>query len=181
MTGYCTRKIREFYRREEGTISVEFVIMAPLVFTVFLTSIELGLYAKRQMWLDRGLDIAMREVRLNTNNIPTHDEMKVTICRNAAFIPDCVESTKVEMFPVDPRDFTGLDPQVDCVDRLQPISTQDPPNYISGQEHDLMVVRACVKFTPIFPTTGLGFHYVKDGAGQAFMSASSAFVQEPGQ
>lgn len=182
MTRKPNFSLRQFRREEDGQIAIEFIIMIPLIFTIFLTAVELGLYTKRQMWLDRGLDIAIREVRLNTQNIPSHDEMKQTICTNAGFIPDCFNSLKIEMVPVDPRDFSALTTGIDCVDRSQPISSQEDPNYKTGQEHDLMLVRACIKFYPIFPTTGLGFELVKNGdaAGQSMMSAMSAFVQEPG-
>ncbi|MEM9578791.1 MAG: TadE/TadG family type IV pilus assembly protein [Pseudomonadota bacterium] len=171
--------VRRFCGDESGQIAIEFVIMTPLIFTIFLTSVELGLYSKRQMWLDRGLDIAVRQVRLNTGNIPSHDALKQTICVNAGFIPDCVDSLKLEMAKVNPRAFAPLDPTSDCIDRSLPIASQDPPAYQRGEDHELMILRACVKFDPIFPTTGLGFQFSKDNAGQAFMTAMSAFVQEP--
>lgn len=169
-----------FWRDEDGQVAIEFVIITPLLFTLFMTAMELGVYSMRQMWLDRGLDIAVRQVRLNTSNIPTHDALKDTICVNAGFLPDCQNSLKLEMIRVDPRSFSTLDGDVDCVDRSLPIASQEDPNYITGNEHDLMMLRACVKFTPVFPTTGLGFAFDKDGAGQASMTAMSAFVQEPG-
>ena len=172
--------LRSFRRSEEGQAAIEFVVMTPLLFTIFMTAMELGIYSMRQMWLDRGLDIAVREVRLNTASIPSHDALKETICVNAGFLPDCRDSLKLEMIRVDPRGFTSLDAEVDCVDRSEPIESQEDPNYITGQEHDLMMLRACVKFNPMFPTTGLGFQFAKDGAGQASMVAMSAFVQEPG-
>ncbi|WP_282128726.1 TadE/TadG family type IV pilus assembly protein [Roseobacter litoralis] len=172
--------LRRFRRDEEGQIAVEFVIMVPLVFTIFMTAIELGIYSMRQMWLDRGLDIAVREVRLNTSSIPTHDALKQTICVNAGFIPDCQNSLKLEMVRIDPRVFAQLDPIADCIDLSLPISSQDAPNYQSGNEHDLMILRACVRFNPIFPTTGLGFQFAKDNGRDAVMTAMSAFVQEPG-
>ncbi|WP_227271512.1 TadE/TadG family type IV pilus assembly protein [Roseobacter weihaiensis] len=172
--------LRRFRYSEKGQVAVEFVVMTPLLFTIFMTAIELGVYSKRQMWLDRGLDIAVRQVRLNTDSIPTHDALKQTICANAGFIPDCVQSLKLEMILVDPRAFAGLGPDVDCVDRSQPIASQEDPNYQQGSDHDLMIMRACIKFDPVFPTTGLGFDFPKDSAGQAAMTAMTAFVQEPG-
>ncbi len=180
MTPRIGSLLSRFVRNEDGQVAIEFVIMTPLIFSIFLTSVELGLYSKRQMWLDRGLDIAVREVRLNTASIPSHDALKVTICNNAAFIPDCVDNLKLEMEQVNPRAFAALDPTADCVDRFEPIASQDPPNYKTGNEHDLMLIRACVNFDPIFPTTGLGFDFAKDGSQRAFMTAMSAFVQEPG-
>ncbi|MGD9295053.1 MAG: TadE/TadG family type IV pilus assembly protein [Roseobacter sp.] len=172
--------MRRFRHEESGNASIEFVIMVPLLFTIFMTAMELGVYSMRQMWLDRGLDIAVREVRLNTSNIPDHDGLKITVCNNAPFIPDCMDSLKLEMVQVDPRDFSALSLDIDCVDRSLPVASQEEPNYITGQEHDLMFLRACAKFTPMFPTTGLGSAFAVDGAGQAFMVAASAFVQEPG-
>lgn len=180
MKSHTLVKWRQFLRGEDGQATIEFAIMVPLIFTIFLTAVELGLYSKRQMWLDRGLDIAVREVRLNTGSIPGHDALKQSICDNAGFIPDCISSLKLEMVSVDPRAFTALDAEADCVDRTLPIASQDLPNYQSGTEHALMLVRACVKFDPIFPSTGLGFQFLKDDAGQVAMTATSAFVQEPG-
>jgi len=172
--------LQRFQRNEDGQIAVEFVILVPLVFTIFMTAIELGIYSMRQMWLDRGLDIAVREVRLNTASIPSHDALKQTICVNAGFIPDCQTNLKLEMVRIDPRVFTPLDPVADCIDLSLPIASQESPNYQSGNEHDLMVLRACVRFNPIFPTTGLGFQFAKDNGQDAVMTAMSAFVQEPG-
>ena len=44
----------------------------------------------------------------------------------------------------------------------------------------MMLLRACVKFKPMYPTTGLGFAWEKDGSGRARMVSMAAFVQEPG-
>lgn len=181
MMNLVPRKLRKFLRKEDGTVTIEFVILTPLLFTIFMTAIELGIYSMRQMWLDRGLDIAVREVRLNTANIPSHNAFKQTICGNAPFLPDCLNNLKLEMIQVDPRVFASLAGDADCIDNSLPISSNEQlRNYQSGTEHDLMLVRACIKFDPVFPLNGLGFDMAKDGSGQASMLAFSAFVQEPG-
>jgi hypothetical protein len=172
--------LHRFRNDEDGNMVIEFVIFVPLLFTIFMTSVELGIYSMRQMWLDRGLDMTVRLVRLGTGATPDHDALKDMICERAGFIPDCSTSLKLEMQPVDPRNFAGIATPIDCVDQSQPVLPEDAPTYVAGQEHDLMLLRACVKFDPIFPTTGLGFSFVKDGSGQVQMSAMSAFVQEPG-
>lgn len=175
------RLLHRFRRREEGAIAIEFVILTPLLFTIFMTAMELGIYSMRQMWLDRGLDVAVRQVRLNTSNIPDHKAFKQTICENAGFLPDCMQNLKLEMLKIDPRAFSSLPQGADCIDKGLPIaSNEELRNYQSGTEHDLMLVRACLKFDPMFPLTGLGFQMEKDGSGQASMLAFSAFVQEPG-
>ncbi|XHY17826.1 hypothetical protein SuNHUV7_26260 (plasmid) [Pseudoseohaeicola sp. NH-UV-7] len=182
MTRAMFRFLRRFRKDEGGQLAIEFVIMVPLLFTVFLTSVELGIYSMRQMWLDRGLDMTVRLVRLNTGQVPDHDDLKDMICERAGFIPDCATSLKLEMRRVDPRNFVALSQTADCHDKSQPVLPENAPTYITGQEHDLMVLRACVTFDPLFPTTGLGFDFAQsaNGAGQAQMTAMSAFVQEPG-
>ncbi|MEM1351016.1 MAG: TadE/TadG family type IV pilus assembly protein [Pseudomonadota bacterium] len=181
MSARETRRLFRFWRNEEGSSTIQFVIMVPLLFGIFMTGIELGIYSMRQMWLDRGLDIAVREVRLNTANIPSHQAFKQTICQNAPFLPNCTSNLKLEMIRVDPRNFSSLSADADCIDNSLPVASNEKlRNYQSGQEHDLMMVRACIKFNPVFPSTGLGFKLDKDKSGQASMLAFSAFVQEPG-
>ena len=181
---------RRFKRREDGSMTIEFVILVPLFFSMFLASVEFGIFAMRQMFLDRGLDMTVRTIRLNTgldaNNdgIPDldHNLVKAMICQNAGFLSsgttdNCASTLRLEMMPRDPRAFVALDARADCVDVSEPVNP--PRNFINGAEHELMVMRACVKFDPIFPTTGLGFSFAKDGAGKAAMVSTSAFVQEP--
>ncbi|MGA9409126.1 MAG: TadE family protein [Roseobacter sp.] len=180
MTGRFVKYLQRFKRGEDGNPTIEFVVMTPLLFTIFITAMELGIFSMRQMWLDRGLDIAMRQVRLNTASIPTHNALKQTICANAGFLPDCMNSVKIEMKKTDPKNFAGLDRDADCIDQGLPIASNEKlRNYQTGKEHELMLIRACLKFDPVFPSTGLGFRFAKDGSGQVIMSAKSAFVQEP--
>ncbi len=42
-----------------------------------------------------------------------------------------------------------------------------------------MILRACAKIDPVFPTTGLGKNMVKDGYGQYALTSTTVFVQEP--
>jgi hypothetical protein len=44
--------LRRFCRDEDGNMMIEFVIFVPLLFTIFLTSVELGIYSMRQMWVE---------------------------------------------------------------------------------------------------------------------------------
>ncbi|KAJ02491.1 pilus assembly protein [Sulfitobacter mediterraneus] len=172
-------QLRRFRRDEDGSaLVIEFCIFIPILFGAFLMSVEMGLYSMRQMYLDRGLDIAVRYVRLNTNVAMTHDQIKTIICDNAGFLEDCDSSLRLEMTPVDPRNFATFDQQADCVDTAQPV--QPVRGFTLGQQHELMMMRACVRFDPVYPTSGLGYAFEKDGSGKARMLSSSTFVQEPG-
>ena len=141
-------------------------------------AVELGIYTMRQMYLDRGLDIAVRYVRLNTQANFTHDTIKTMICDNAGWLENCDESLRLEMVTLNPRNFAQFDQTADCVDTSEPV--EPVRGFTLGQENQLMMLRACVKFRPVYPTSGLGASMSKDGAGQVRMISSAAFVQEPG-
>lgn len=171
-------RLGQFRKKEDGSaILMEFVVMVPLLFGVFFMSIEMGVYSYRQVQLDRSLEVTTREIRLNTGTQFTHDTIKDLICENSGGLTDCASSLRLEMITVDPRQFAGLPATADCVDTSQTASPVRGWNL--GDQHELMVLRACYRFSPVFPTTGLGFSLAKDGSGKAAMTTTSAFVQEP--
>jgi Flp pilus assembly protein TadG len=181
-----TRKRQPFFKRfalrEDGNMLVEFAIIVPAIFSIFLASVEFGIYSVRQMFLDRGLDVTVRTIRLNTATSFTHDAVKQMICDNSGFLntsttSNCDTTLRLEMVSLDLRNYVALADDADCVDLSVPINP--PRNFVNGVEHELMLMRACVKFDPVFPTTGLGFEFAKDGTGRAALLSMSAFVQEP--
>ena len=174
------QRLRSFSQREDGSMVFEFAIIVPGIFMVFLASVEFGIYSMRQMFLDRGLDVTVREIRLNTGTNYNHDTVKQMICDNSGFLNssgNCDTTMRLEMISLDLRNYTPLADVSDCVDLSQPVNP--PRNFVNGTEHELMIMRACVKFDPVFATTGLGNRFPKDGAGKAQMISVSAFVQEP--
>lgn len=171
------RFLKRFARKEDGQILVEFAIAVPLVFTLFLTSVEMGLFQIRQMFLDRGLDMTVRAIRLNTGAGLSHNQLKSMVCEGAGLLEDCETTLRLEMTPVDPRAFTGFGASADCIDTSQPATPLR--QFIHGGDHSLMLVRACYMFKPVFPTTGMGAAWTTDGSGRVKMISMSAFVQEP--
>ncbi|MFT6675893.1 MAG: hypothetical protein ACJAVM_002090 [Sulfitobacter sp.] len=171
--------LRRFRKDQDGSaLVIEFCIFVPILFGAFLMSVEMGIYSMRQMYLDRGLDIAVRYVRLHTNTAMDHNMIKGIICGNIGFVENCQSTLRLEMTPVNPRNFSGFAQQADCVDTSEPV--KPVRGFSLGQQHEMMLLRACIKFDPIFPTSGLGYAFDKDGSGQAKMFATAAFVQEPG-
>lgn len=168
-----------FSRNEDGQMLLEFAIMTPLVFTAFLTSVELGIYKMRHQFLDRGLDMAVRNVRLNTGTEYTHADIKSMTCDFAGFLDDCETQLKLEMRPVDPRNFTEFAENEDCTDASEPVNPSR--TFVLGGQNELMLLRACYKFDPVFPTSGLGYDFATNGdnAGMARIVSIAAFVQEP--
>ncbi len=177
-----TRKLGTFLRRfrrdEDGAAPViEFVIMFPLLMFVLLSSFELSIYAFRQNWLDRGLDLAVRDIRLNTGANYTHSQVKQMICDNSGFLQNCEEFLKLEMSPVDPRGFVAFAGSADCVDVSQPLLPSR--SFVNGAEHQMMIMRACYLYDPVFPNIGMGKAMTKDGNRYYPLVAVSVFVQEP--
>jgi len=167
---------RRFFKEERGSMVIEFALVIPIVFTIFMTSVEMGIYQLRQMFLDRGVDMAVRNVRLNTGADYEHDEVKTMICGFAGFLEDCDSELKLSLTPVAVRSFSGFNAAADCSDKAEDIA---PVQFIQGGEHQMMLMRACYMFKPVFPTSGLGYAYTKDGTGRSKMFAVTAFVQEP--
>lgn len=169
--------LKRLWNKEDGTATVEFAIVFPFFISLFLSSVELGMITLRHTMLERGLDLAVRDIRLSTGTAPQHDDIKDDICEYAGLIPDCTVSLRLEMVQIDLRDSVSMPTDVDCVDASKEV--EPVRSFVNGRENELMILRACVKYDPIFPTSGLGKQLDTDGAGQAALVAMSAFVQEP--
>lgn len=169
--------LRAFLRSERGHAATEFALLFPVLLVLTLSTMELGIATFRKAMLVRGLDEAVRQVRISSTVGLTHDDMKDMICEFGVGLPGCSDSLRLEMRPVDPRSWSGLDAQVDCVDRSEPI--QPVRSFNPGSSNELMILRACIRFKPLFPTSGMGKAMEKDGSGEYSIVARSAFVQEP--
>ena len=171
------KMLRRFRRSEDGSATIEFAITFPAMILFLLSGIELAFVTLNHVMLERAMDMTVRDIRLGTGTAPQHDEIKDLICQRAGFISDCSSTLRLEMIQVDPRNWLGIPQEVDCVDQSEEVAPVR--EFVNGLENELMVLRACAKVDPIFPTTGLGDALIKDGAGQYALVAISAFVQEP--
>ncbi len=172
-----SRRVSRLVRGEDGNASVEFMIIFPIYLALLVMSLELSFITLRQTMLERGLDIAVRDIRLGTGTAPTHDAIKKRICDEAYIIPNCEDSVRLEMVPTDMRNLTTLGGQAMCTDKEEegaPVLTFTP-----GQQNQLMFLRACAKYDPLFPTWHLARAMDRDSSGQIAIVTMSAFVQEP--
>lgn len=169
--------LRGFRAEETGSASVEFVLYFTVMFFVIAAAVEMSYMNLRHAMLERSVDYAVRDIRLATGDIPSYADVRQSICEDAAIIDDCESNLQLEMVQVDPRSFTGMNPSADCRN-----AAEDPRpvrSFEHGQDNQLMLLRACMKFRPMFPTTGLGEELNKDTEGYAQLVVTSAFVQEP--
>lgn len=182
MTGPFSHRLRRLwprFRREDGTATVEFVLIFPLFISVFLASFETGLLMVRQTMLERALDIVVRDLRLGQFPNPSHDTIRDAICDAAVVLPECKKSLKVSLDRVDMATWTLPTDQVVCRDRasnVDPVTRLDPA---ALAPREFMLVRICVRADAIFPSTGIAANLDKDGQGGYRLVAASGFVNEP--
>lgn len=171
------RFLRQFRRCEDGNGTIEFVIFTPFFFMIFMSTFELGMLFTRQVMLDRGVDMTVRQVRLGAVDPVTHAVLRQMICDRAVMIPDCMNQLKLEMRPLNPRNWGNVPNEADCVDRADPaIPVRE---FTPGVSNELMVIRACALFDPYFPTTGLGSQLPRQSGNAYALVAMSSFVVEP--
>ncbi|WP_319824355.1 TadE/TadG family type IV pilus assembly protein [Thalassovita sp.] len=174
---HLLKSLRALRNDDHGTASVEFVIVFPFFLGLLVSSVEVSMITVRETMLERALDLTVREIRLETGTAPQHDEIKKAICERAPIIADCEDNLRLEMMQINPRAWSDPQASFDCTDQSEDV--QPVRNFVNGQENQLMLLRACAKFAPIFPGAGIGKELAKDGAGMAAITAASAFVQEP--
>lgn len=175
------KSLRRLTRRhalgEDGSSTIEFVLVFPAFAFLIMAAYEIGYYTVTSAMLDRGLDLAVRDVRLGNNPDVTLSSLKMATCTYARYVRKCDENIHIALEPVDARNFTRPSYIAECIDR----STNVAPATVfsDGDENELMLVRACVNIDPIFPTTYIGYHIQRTpGAGYALVS-TSGFVNEP--
>lgn len=185
------RSLNRFRKCEDGGPTVEFAILFPAFIAVFLSAFEAGLMMVRNVMLDRSVDLAVRELRLGTPIPPTYEEFKATICRNALIIEECESLVQVQLEPIDLSTFAMPTNAPNCIDEglhnatIDPINPLDSTNYDGGENDELMIVRVCALFKPLFPGTVLGLQMPRfdpnDGSDDAkyALVVTSAFVNEP--
>lgn len=171
------RPLKRFCRSEKGNSTIEFAITFPAVLAMLLSGIELGFVSLHHAMLERAMDITVRDIRLGTGTAPQHDQIKDLICMRAGFIDNCSSNLRLEMIQIDPRNWAMMPGAPDCTEQSEEVSPIR--SFENGQDNEMMILRACAKLDPVFPTIGLGESMTKDAAGQYRLVSIAAFVQEP--
>ena len=179
MTGRSTlaTRLARFWADESATATVEFVIVFPVVMTIFASAYEIGLANVRHVMLERATDVVVRELRLGTGADLTYEDMKTRLCEVALIIPACDTALKLELVPVSTASWDWPEVRADCVDRAAAVNPVR--QWENGIQNELMMVRACIVVDPLFPAFGLGATLPKDETGGYRLVATSGFVNEP--
>lgn len=165
-----------FWKKQDGSSTVEFVLIFPAIITLVFGVIESGWLMTRYMMLDRGLDITMRELRLGLMANPSADTIRDKICENARILPNCKTELVIELVKRE-----NFDPTANCFPRQEvdpkPVINVDPNTFDPGQE---VFVRACSLVDPMLPGLEFGLLLPKDSqTGAHHMISYSAYMNEP--
>lgn len=171
------KTLSRFRRDEQGSATIEFVLYFSVLFVILAAAIELANINLRHAMLERAVEVAVRDIRLSTGEVPTFQEVRTKICEEAQVLDECESNLMLEMKQVTPTNFASLPEAPDCIN-----SQQDPRpvrQFEPGQDNELMLIRACLKYNPVLPTAPLAAAIDTDDDGYAKLIVRSAFVQEP--
>lgn len=174
------RAFRSFRCDQRGSASVEFAISFPLIFAVLFALFESGWIMTRTMMLERGLDMASRNLRVGAITTVSHEGLKAEICKHSTILANCSRDLVLELTPK--TDATANYPknQPNCKDRTEaiaPVITFSPTT--ANDDPEIMFIRACIIIDPIFPGIGIGLGLPKDATGGYQLVSYTAFVNEP--
>ena len=131
--------LTRFRRDESGSATIEFVFYFSVLFMILAAAVELATINLRHAMLERAVEVSVRDIRLNTGDIPSYQEVHSRICEEAAVLVDCSLNLKLEMKQVDPQNFASLPEAPDCVNAVEeprPVRQFEP-----GQDNDLMLMQ----------------------------------------
>lgn len=172
------RHASRWMRAEEGAVTAEFVIVFPFIVMLFLMTLEASVVQLRIVMTDRALDLVVRELRLGRLGEESSPELvRQTLCARAMLIPNCERDMTLEMRVIDRSTWTGFERPPACINRVTQI--RPPVDFTQGGINEVVTIRACSIFDPIFPSTYFGLSLPRDGSGGYQIAATSAFVNEP--
>lgn len=171
------RRLIGFRAKESGNATIEFVIFLPFFMVFFLSCFEMGMLMTRTVMLDRGVDVAIRDIRLGYMDDVTHANLADSICESSVIIPECETKLRLEMRPLDPRDWDNIGGEVDCVDVAD--NSKPVREFVAGQPNQLMIVRVCALVEPIAPNAALGAKLQRVSGDNYAIVATAAYVVEP--
>ncbi|PKP83660.1 MAG: pilus assembly protein TadE [Alphaproteobacteria bacterium HGW-Alphaproteobacteria-2] len=175
-----TSLLSRLWRRETGTASVEFVIVFPAFIAFLASASESGLLLSRHVMFERGVDVAVRAIRLSSGAPVDRDAIRDTICQQAMVFPDCEANLLLEMTRIYDSDndvWTYPATNTTCVDRTETV--QPVTQFVSGQPNEIMLLRACMVVDLMFRDMWLGGALQKDASGGYQIVTASAFAVEP--
>lgn len=164
-------------RSEDGSATIEFLVMFPLVLFVFFASFEAGYAMVRSALLARALDQSLRDLQLGNLASPTTDTLRLAICERLG-LADCDNEMMVDL-TVLVADRSNLPVAGSpCLTQDVAIRTGTRATWVGAAgPSDLVVVRACQRANALFPGAVAGLTPAfADAQGYYRLVASGVFL-----
>jgi len=139
--------------REAGGLTVEFVILLPAFLMVFISSFEASIFLTRQIMIERAVDIAVREIRLDSSNTVTQGQLRRKICSHVRIARNCELDLLIELTEIDPTTYAVPSADTPCVNRLT--SVVPVTDFVDDRSGRMIMLRACFSAEPQLPFTTL--------------------------
>ncbi len=163
---------------EEGAVTIPALLWLPLFIMIMAGSVEMCVLIFKQTLLDRGIDLTTRIMRLGIAPLPSHDQLKRSVCENIGFVHNCMDRLAVEVFPVDTATWTATNQAAAlCTDSS--VAAAISPQIARGGTNQMMILRACLKVDTMMQANPLAWALVRDAGGQTALVSITAFVNEP--
>jgi hypothetical protein len=173
-----SRRLFGFLRRDLGSASLEFAIAVPVVMAMLFSSIDYGAVMLRQVFLDRAVDMAAREVRLGQINAAGFTGFRDRICARTLLLRNCQGTIAIEMRPIDTTTWAGLNTPARCINRQDEITPA--LEFVPGAgQQELMLIRVCVAADPFIRMTGYVMGMTQNPDGIYNLVSRAAWVNEP--
>jgi Flp pilus assembly protein TadG len=175
------KRFQKWLAREDGSASIEFIAIMPLAVAILFASVEAGIITLRKTYLDRALEMTVRELRLGIIPNPSTAELRTRICNRMAMVENCASNLTLELHvrsastasPMTVPSLTDL-----CINRTT--SVEPVLNFQPGVANDLVLVRACLLQEIVFPTSESQLSVANTENSKYQLISTTAFVNEPG-
>lgn len=145
------RAIRAFGRDQSGAAAASFMLMLPLMFGLFIMTLDTGFNTTRSALLDQAVDMTARSVRNGTIAAPTLANIKTDLCSRLTMVPRCAADLKVQIISVPRATFAMPATTLACTDQGATIAPVR--RFVAGQQGNLAVLRACMRISTLTPAT----------------------------
>jgi hypothetical protein len=172
-------RIKDYWRDESATATLELVIMFPLMMIVFIAAFESAMILTRQIMLERTLDMSVRVLRLAQGVITDADEVRDSMCANTTLLPNCEELLTIDLQLVDRTTYDMPSNDEVCAGRGNDIVIAPDNEFDIGGSNDFLMIRTCLIVDRILPFSGFALNLTRDDSGGMHMMATTIFLNEP--
>ncbi|WP_444454641.1 TadE/TadG family type IV pilus assembly protein [Rhodobacter capsulatus] len=169
--------LRWVRRSEEGAVTIPAIMWLPFFVMIMAASVDMSVLIIKQTLFDRGVDLSTRILKLGIESLPTHEQLKSSICNNIAFVSNCMDRLAVEVFPIDTDTWTSTNASgLVCTDSSSAVALS--PQIERGGSEQLMMLRACLKIDTMMALDPFALALQRDAGGQVALVSITAFVNE---